>query len=265
MYLSSLTSNSSIYFKNCSELDSYYEAIQMDVTITGYYAFLINSKMKTTYGCIYKNDFNPFDVAKNMLKYNGDYERQGQFEVIAVLEANIKYVFVITTSFPNRTGNFSIEGSGQSYIGFSRILNTSSVVQTVYASKLTTNSSTYSRRCSSSNSYYEAIQVNVRRSGLYTFFSQSNINTYGSIYKDYFNPSYPNENRLVYDDESCQEHQFTFTIALETSITYILIVTSFYSNKTGAFSIFVSGPDSAHLKNISKCLHYNYEMNICQR
>ncbi|CAF1224496.1 unnamed protein product [Adineta steineri] len=252
------------YYEESCKLDSYYEAIQMDVTITGYYAFLINSKMKTTYGCIYKSDFNPFDVAKNMIKYNGDYERQGQFEVTAILEANIKYVFVITTSTSNITGDVSIQVSGQSYIGFSRILNTSSVVQTVYASKLATNSSTYSRRCSSSNSYYKAIQVNVRRSGFYTFFSKSNMDTYGSLYKDYFDPSTPRENQLVDDDKRCNQKQFTFTIALETSITYTLVVTTWNSYTTGEFSIFVSGPDNVDLKNISKCLHYNYEMNICQ-
>ncbi|CAF0918842.1 unnamed protein product [Adineta steineri] len=130
-------------------------------------------------------------------------------------------------------------------------VNTPSVVQTVYASKLTTNSSTYLLDCSSSSSYYEAIQVKVSRSGLYTFFSKSNLDTYGSIYKDYFNPSNPIKNRLNYDDNSCNQRQFGFTIALETSITYILVVTTNDYSKIGAFSIFVSGPNNVDLKYIS--------------
>ncbi|CAF1078687.1 unnamed protein product [Adineta steineri] len=77
------------------------------------------------------------------------------------------------------------------------------------------------------------------------------MHPYGSIYKEYFNPANPNENRLVYDDDSCESNQFGFTIALETNIIYILVVTSWSSDETGTFSIFVSGPDNVNLTNIS--------------
>ncbi|CAF4146022.1 unnamed protein product [Adineta steineri] len=182
---------------------------------------------------------------------NGDYENRGQFEFTAVLKADMKYVFVISTSSPDITGNFSIQVFGPNYIGFNRISNSSSVTQTVYASKLTTNSSTYFRSCSESSSYYEAIQVNVFRSGLYTFLSKSNMDTYGAIYENYFNPSNPLENQLLYNDDSVFGRQFKFTIALETGTTYILIVTTKDPYAAGAFSIFVSGPDNVDLKNIS--------------
>ncbi|CAF0853836.1 unnamed protein product [Adineta steineri] len=121
MYLLSLTSNSSTYFQNCSELYSYYEAIQMNATITGYYTFLINSEMKTMYAYIYTNNFNPFDVTKNMLRHNGDFNNRGQFQLTAALQANMKYVFVMTTSALNVTGNVSIQVSGRSQIDFDRI------------------------------------------------------------------------------------------------------------------------------------------------
>ncbi|CAF4184996.1 unnamed protein product, partial [Adineta steineri] len=77
------------------------------------------------------------------------------------------------------------------------------------------------------------------------------MNTYGSIYEHHFNPSNPYENRLHYDAGSCDQLQFGFRIILETSITYILLVTTDDSNMTGAFSIFVSGPDNVDLKNMS--------------
>ncbi|CAF0937319.1 unnamed protein product [Adineta steineri] len=121
IYSSSLTSNSSIYFQECTESDSYYEEIQMNVTITGYYTFLINSKMKTMYVYIYTNNFNPFAVSKNVLSHSGDFGNQGPFQLTAFLEANTKYIFVMTTSSPNVTGNVSIEVSGPNYIDFNRI------------------------------------------------------------------------------------------------------------------------------------------------
>ncbi|CAF4031138.1 unnamed protein product [Adineta steineri] len=251
MYSSSLTPNSSIYFQECSELSSYYEAIQMNVTVTGYYAFLINSEMKTMDAYIYTNNFNPFDVSKYVLSHSGDSDNQGQLKITAALQTNMIYVVVITTSCRNLTGNVSIQVSGPNYIDFNRILNTSSVVQTIYVSKLTTNSSTYFPQCAGLSSYYEAIQVNVRRSGLYTLFSKSDMDTYGSIYNEYFNPSNPFENRLLDNDDSCDQDQFRFTVALESSIKYILVVSAFFSKVTGEFSIFVSGPGNVDLKNIS--------------
>ncbi|CAF1031468.1 unnamed protein product [Adineta steineri] len=112
-----------------------------------------------------------------MLRHNGDFDNRGQFQLTAALQANMKYVFVMTTSALNVTGNVSIQVSGRSYIDFDRILNTSSVVQTIYASELTTNSSMYFDSFSSSSSYYEVTQVNVRRSGLYTFLTLTTTTT----------------------------------------------------------------------------------------
>ncbi|CAF1094356.1 unnamed protein product [Adineta steineri] len=251
VYSLALTTNSSSYFQECSELRSYYEAIQISVTITGYYTFLINSEMKATYGYIYTNNFNVFNWLENRLIYDGDSNNAGQFRLTALLQTNIIHVVVITTSSPNITGNVSIQVSGPNYIDFRRILNASSAVQTVYTSTLTTNSSTYLRSCSGASSYYEAIQVNVVTSGLYIFFSKSNMGTYGSIYEDYFNPSNPDENHLLDKEHSYYSSPLAFKIALKTSITYILVVTTRDSNITGAFSIFVSGPNKVDLKNIS--------------
>ncbi|CAF1244903.1 unnamed protein product [Adineta steineri] len=129
-------------------------------------------------------------------------------------------------------------------------VNTSSVALSTYQSNLTKNSSIYFPNCIYSSSYYEAIQVKVLRSGLYTFFSKSSMDTYGAIYNESFNPSNPKENRLLDNDEGCRLHQFKFAITLQTSITYILIITT-YNSVAGPFSIIVSGPDVVGLKNIS--------------
>ncbi|CAF4109772.1 unnamed protein product, partial [Adineta steineri] len=180
MFSSSLTPNSSIYFQDCLEFDSYYEAIQMNINMTGYYIFLINSDMKTVYAYIYTNNFNPFDVSKNVLSHNGDYESRGEFQLRAFLQANMKYIFVMTTSSSNVTGNISIRISGLSYIGFNRICSPSamqkpylSAVRSTYSLQLTTNSQTYSRDCRKSNYYYETMRVNVMETGYYALSSDS--------------------------------------------------------------------------------------------
>ncbi|CAF1212464.1 unnamed protein product [Adineta steineri] len=121
VYSLALTSNSPTYFPDCSGSNSYYEAIQMNVTITSTYNLIISSEMKNTHGYIYTNGFNLFDWLKNRLIYNEDYHNQSQFYLTAILEANTKYVFVMTTSSPNVTGNASIQVWGRGFIGFNRI------------------------------------------------------------------------------------------------------------------------------------------------
>ncbi|CAF1416862.1 unnamed protein product [Adineta steineri] len=305
MYSLSLTSNSSIYFRYCSDLDSYYEAIQMNVTVTGYYTFLINSEMKTMYAYIYRNNFNPSDVSNNVLIHSEDSDNQGQFRLSGFLEANMKYIFVMTTSSRNVIGNVLIQAFGLSYIGFNRILNTLSVFQTVYTSKLTLNSSTYPFIYAWSTVYYEAIQVNVRRSGYlpviigipdsstvqsnysselttnsptysprctqlnyyyetirmhvgetgyYALTSNSSISTFAYIYKDGFNPMNPFENLLSLSQDygSSVGYNFKLIAYLHTGTTYILVVTTASANITGNFSIQTFGPNTITLDPYSK-------------
>ncbi|CAF0858294.1 unnamed protein product [Adineta steineri] len=254
VYASKLTTNSSIYFHSCSKSSSYYEAIQVNVPRSGLYTVLSKSNMNT-HGSIYKRSFDPSKPYENRLLEDDDSCSPYHFKLTIYLKTSITYILIVTTYDSNMTGAFSIFVSGPNNIDLKNIVNTSSIIETVYASELTTNSLTYYRACSSSSTYYEAIQVNVHRSGLYTFFSKSNMITYGSIYEENFNPSKPFENELSYDDESCELDQFRFTIDLETSITYILVTTTSHPNVTGEFSIFVFGPDNAGLKNLSKCLH----------
>ncbi|CAF1391897.1 unnamed protein product [Adineta steineri] len=204
-----------------------------------------------TYGSIYKDYFNPSNPLENRLLYDDDGCRPAQFKFTIALETSITYILIVTTWGSYNTGAFLIVVSGPDTVDLKNIMNTSSVVQTVYASELTKKSSQYWRDCTSSKSYYEAIQVNAHRSGLYTFVSKSNMNTYGSIYKDYFNPSNPLGNRYSHDNNSCNQKEFRFTVALEISIIYILVVTTFTSDTVGEFSIFISGPNNVDLKNIN--------------
>jgi hypothetical protein len=95
--------------------------------------------------------------------------------------------------------------------------------------------------------YYEAIQVNVNKTGSYTLGSNSIVYTYGYLYKDNFNPFQPSENLISENNNIGGGGQFKFTIDLQASTTYILVVTTFDPNVQGKFSIFVSDPSKVTL------------------
>ncbi|CAF1097076.1 unnamed protein product [Adineta steineri] len=56
---------------------------------------------------------------------------------------------------------------------------------------------TYYRDCQVAECHYETLQIHVNTMGLYVLWSESNINAYGYIYKNDFNPLKPSENLLL--------------------------------------------------------------------
>jgi hypothetical protein len=127
----------------------------------------------------------------------------------------------------------------------------------MYLSVLTANSSTYSRTgCDTSNYHYEAIRVNVAKTGEYNLRSNSRIDTVGYIYKDNFNLVDPSENLLSQNDNGCVERQFKLNVNLQVGTTYILFVTTSSPNITGAFSILAYGPSTVSLSRISEYIYH---------
>jgi len=120
------------------------------------------------------------------------------------------------------------------------------------------NSQKYERKgCSSSLIYYyEAIQVNVITSGSYSFSSNSSVDTYGYFYKDHFNPFNPSENLLSQDDDGCDNNQFKLVAYLQSNATYVLVVTTYFSNRTGKFSIIALGINNITFNRISEYLYF---------
>ena len=125
----------------------------------------------------------------------------------------------------------------------------------MYTSALASNSKMYSRTDCGESQYYEAIEVNVILSGLYSLSSDSIVNTYGYIYKEKFNPVNTSKNLLSQNDNSCNTDQFKLTLDLQVGTTYILVVTTYYANVTGTFSITVSGPSNVSFNLISEYLY----------
>ena len=122
----------------------------------------------------------------------------------------------------------------------------------VYSSKLTVDTPTYYRDCEIPQCHYETLEINVVTKGVYVLWSESNINTYGYIYKNNFNSLKPLENLLLKHDGYCNDGQFKLIIDLEINTRYVLVVTTHRPNTIGNFSIFISGPDNVTVNHISK-------------
>jgi hypothetical protein len=113
----------------------------------------------------------------------------------------------------------------------------------------------YYRDCEIPKCYYETLRMNVVKSGSYVLWSESNINTYGYIYTNNFDPLKPSENLLLEHNGSCNQDQFKLIIDLKNDTQYVLVVTTHRPYTIGSFSVFVSGPDNLSLNHFSKYLH----------
>jgi hypothetical protein len=111
----------------------------------------------------------------------------------------------------------------------------------------------YSRYCDWDNFYYETFEVKVPEIRSYTIQSSSNIDTYGYIYENKFNPLNPTENLLTSDDDSGGSgHQFKFEIPLYVNTTYILVVTTFSEKRTGEIKIDLLGVTNVTVNRLSE-------------
>ncbi|CAF0779514.1 unnamed protein product [Adineta steineri] len=156
----------------------------------------------------------------------------------------------------DRSGNMLVIDQGNTRIQKFNYLkkscsNSSSLLQKIYSASLTKNNQIYYRDCDKRNFYYESIQLKVTESGYYTFRSSGDIDPYGSIYKNKFNPLDPSKNLLKTDDDSGSNTQFKLDIHLDVGMTYVLVVTTYESKETENFSIVVLGPNKVILQRLS--------------
>jgi hypothetical protein len=120
---------------------------------------------------------------------------------------------------------------------------TPSIILATYSGILSSISPMFSRPNSYAGSYYyQTIQVTVYTTGTYTFTSTSSIDTYGCFYEVPFDPSYPSENLITYDDDSAGNGQFRISRSLQSFRTYVLVVTTWSNAATGSFLITAVGP-----------------------
>jgi hypothetical protein len=129
----------------------------------------------------------------------------------------------------------------------------SSVILLTYQLELTTDSQMFSRVCNLRNFYYETFEVKVPEIRYYTIQSSSDIDTYGYIYENTFNPLNTTENLLTSDDNGGGfDGQFRFEIPLYVDTTYILVVTTFSPKHIGEIQINLLGLTNVTVKRYSE-------------
>jgi hypothetical protein len=74
------------------------------------------------------------------------------------------------------------------------------------------------------------------------------------MYNHSSNPFNPFLNLLSKDANTCGNDQFSLTTNFQNNTTYVLVVTTYSPNVTGAFSILVSGSMSVTFSLVGKCV-----------
>lgn len=124
-------------------------------------------------------------------------------------------------------------------------------IQSSYSSKLTSDSPKYCRDYQKPNYHYQTLQIDVMTTDTYTLWSESEIDTYGYIYKDDFDSLQPFGNLFLQHSGKCNQGQLKFIVDLQINTKYILVVTTYYPNTTGNFTIFISGENNVTINRFS--------------
>jgi hypothetical protein len=73
------------------------------------------------------------------------------------------------------------------------------------------------------------------------------MNIYGYLYDYSFDPTYPFQNLITYDDDSAGDQQFQISRNQQYASTYVLVVTTYSNYVIGSFSIIAVGPVSVSM------------------
>lgn len=120
-YASQLNTSSETFSRDhCATLTYYYEAIRINVAIDGYYIFCSNSSIDT-YGYIYLNTFDPFDLSSDLLASDDNGCDNQQFRLCVYLETSTLYVLLVTTNDAGVTGAFSVRVVRGAEVSFTRM------------------------------------------------------------------------------------------------------------------------------------------------
>ena len=104
------------------------------------------------------------------------------------------------------------------------------------------------------NYYYEPIQINVVQSGNYTMSSVDSRfdGITGYLYKEHFDQFILDKRLIARNLNGCPNGEFKIITELQSSVTYILIMTPQLSGWEHGISILVSGPNNITFNPISK-------------
>ncbi|CAF1631136.1 unnamed protein product, partial [Adineta ricciae] len=146
--------------------------------------------------------------------------------------------------------------------------NVPSIIQANYSSTLTHSHEMFSRRLNDFNPayYYETIQVTISKNDFYILTGNSSIELYGFVYKDHFPRFDLPKNLIASYGKPDNKDQFKFTLELQMNTKYILVVTTYYPNVTGPFSVTIFGSNRVDLQRIEddKPCHINRDIITVQ-
>ena len=98
--------------------------------------------------------------------------------------------------------------------------------------------------------YYHVYSLVVPVTGYYVIMTANANDSYGYIYFPSFNASVPSKNLAAYDDNSGGNLQFQIIMNLQASTTYMVVVTTAARNRTGPYTLIVSGLYGVNLNRV---------------
>ena len=111
-YVGHLTLNHLKFHRPGSPSRSYfYEAWRFTVHATGTYRFTTESAMDT-FGGLYYDRVDFSDPDADLIIADDDSGDNNQFEIVVTLQYRQTYIIVVTTSFAETTGNYTLRVSG---------------------------------------------------------------------------------------------------------------------------------------------------------
>lgn len=101
----------------CRTSKYHYEALRINVSLDGYYTFCSNSSIDT-FGYIYEDAFDPFDLESDLVASDNDGCGDKQFRLCSFLKTNTSYILVVTTQTAGVTSPFSVSVVGGAEVNF---------------------------------------------------------------------------------------------------------------------------------------------------
>ncbi|CAF1452319.1 unnamed protein product [Adineta steineri] len=243
-YLGFLSSDNLQFNRPTSNSDNhYYQAIEITATVSDTYIFMSSSTFGI-YGYFYENSFDPYYSNRNLIASNYDDSDNTQFRINVTLQFQRKYILVITSFGYNITGAFLIKAIGPTPLLFTPI----NQIKSYYGDSLSCSSSTFSRWGSTNDHgcyFYQANRIEISMNGFYTFFDNSSMDTVGYLYSDSFDPSRPYQNLITSNHGDFNYLHLGISYTLQSTGSYILVVTTRRENVQGSFQITAVGPSSS--------------------
>ncbi|CAF1272546.1 unnamed protein product [Adineta ricciae] len=256
-FSSSLSSNSPIFYRPHFfnyHFYFYYEALRVTTDTNGTYIFA-SSSLIDTYGCLYHDHVDLLYPYRNLIICGDKMYGVPDFRINVTLQRVQTIFLIVTTYWPNHTGDFKISVDGPDNVNFKSIAPpthepiitstpTSVIMFSTYTGLLSYDTPIFFgfNRTGDDYYFYEMIQVKVVRNGNYTFTSDSYLSTYGCFYKNSYSPLNFSQNLITCDDDGGRDQGFQINITLQHQEVYVLMVTTHTAGTMGAFSVKAVGP-----------------------